>query len=90
MLSLIAKRETHCILRKQNQKITWWFRERYAEYNRLWSLQDGANTSPELRDVLDKMFTLIKFSIMPNNEDRKLALIESEWPELEMRVRRFL
>lgn len=88
VLRLITVRENLCTLRKQNQEITMWFKARMNEYN---DICDNHNVEdPAVRLVLDKMYTLLKFMILPNNESRKFEILAAEWPSLEGEVKKYL
>lgn len=79
---LIAVREVHCTLRKQDQKLTWWWRERLRDYNVISARPDRDKHAA----VLDRLFTMLKFVASPNNETRKWELIHRDWTALEQEV----
>ena len=85
MMRLIADRNVHCTLRKQNQNLTWWWRGRLDEYTKLLARSDHGD--PAVVDVVNRLFTMLKFVASPNNESRKQELIAQDWPSLEKAIR---
>lgn len=82
---LIAKRETHCVLKKQDRRLTSWWRDRLNEYNKLMNRPDCS--SPAVLSVGDRLYSMLQFVALPNNEARKITLIKRDWPALSEQVR---
>lgn len=88
LIRLIADRSVHCTLRKQDQRITRWWRERWDEYNRIAAREDASES--QTRTVLDRLFGILKFVALPNGDIRKQELIARDWPALEAEIKALL
>jgi len=83
IIVLLRQRSVRCTLRKSPHDISKWFYDTLKLYSDLWVRPD--KDMEPIKGVINEMFTLLKFVVLPNSIPRKRNFIATRWPAVKER-----